>query len=51
MNGKGSTPRPLSVSREQFEKNWAAAFGKKKTKKSKKSKKKKAKKTEKKDVD
>ena len=27
--GKGSTPRPVSVSREQFADNWASTFGKK----------------------
>jgi hypothetical protein len=26
MNGKGSTPRPLSVSREEFAKNWSQTF-------------------------
>lgn len=29
--GKGDTPRPLSVSMEQFDKNFEAIFGKKKT--------------------
>lgn len=28
-NGKGSSRRPCEVSREQFEANWGAAFGKK----------------------
>lgn len=27
MNGKGSDPRPLSVSREEFARDWDAAFG------------------------
>jgi hypothetical protein len=26
MNGKGSTPRPLSVSREEFAKRWTETF-------------------------
>ena len=26
MSGKGDTPRPLSVSREQFESNWDRIF-------------------------
>lgn len=30
MNGKGSKPRPLSVSQEEFSSNWDAIFGKKK---------------------
>jgi len=29
MNGKGSKPRPFSVSQEQFEKNWDEIFAKK----------------------
>lgn len=29
--GKGDTPRPLGVSMEQFDKNFDAIFGKKKT--------------------
>lgn len=29
--GKGSTPRPLSVSHTQFDANWDAIFGKKDT--------------------
>jgi hypothetical protein len=29
MNGKGSKPRPFSVSQEQFEKNWDQIFAKK----------------------
>lgn len=29
-NGKGSKPRPLSVSKEEFEKNWEQVFGKRK---------------------
>ena len=29
MNGKGSKPRPLSVSREEYERNWDMLFGKK----------------------
>ena len=28
--GKGSSPRPYSVSQEQFSNNWDAIFGKKK---------------------
>lgn len=28
--GKGSRPRPLSISKEEFDKNWDLAFGKKK---------------------
>ena len=28
MNGKGDTPRPFSVSREQFESNWDRIFSK-----------------------
>lgn len=28
MSGKGDTPRPLSVSREQFESNWDRIFSK-----------------------
>lgn len=31
MNGKGSKPRPFSVSQEQFEKNWDEIFAKKAT--------------------
>lgn len=27
MNGKGSNPRPLSVSREEFARRWDEAFG------------------------
>lgn len=27
MNGKGSKPRPLAVSREEYEKRWAETFG------------------------
>lgn len=30
MSGKGSSPRPYSVSQEQFASNWDAIFGKKK---------------------
>lgn len=30
QNGKGSDQRPLSVSREQFEKNWDRIFNPKK---------------------
>lgn len=26
MNGKGSTPRPMSVSRDEFDRRWEAAF-------------------------
>ena len=29
MSGKGSKPRPLSVSRKQFDDNWERIFGKK----------------------
>ena len=29
MNGKGSKPRPLSVSQEEFQKNWDEIFAKK----------------------
>lgn len=35
-NGKGDKPRPISVDRDTFEKNWERAFGRKLTKKSKK---------------
>jgi hypothetical protein len=27
MNGKGDTPRPMQVSRQQYEENWASIFG------------------------
>jgi len=27
MNGKGSKPRPLAVSRGEYEKRWAETFG------------------------
>lgn len=37
MNGKGSKPRPLGVSREVFDSNWDAIFGKKPKKEKKKS--------------
>lgn len=30
MNGKGSAPRPFSVSREEFAKRWEATLGKRK---------------------
>lgn len=30
MNGKGSQPRPKSISQQQFSDNWDKAFGKKK---------------------
>lgn len=30
MSGKGSTPRPFSVPRKTFDKNWNQIFGKKK---------------------
>ena len=30
MSGKGSKPRPLSVKKEQFNKNWDKIFNKKK---------------------
>lgn len=29
--GKGSSPRPYSIPKEQYDKNWEAIFGKKKT--------------------
>ncbi len=29
MSGKGSKPRPLSVSTEEFDNNWDRIFGKK----------------------
>ena len=29
--GKGSSPRPYSVPKEQYDKNWELIFGKKKT--------------------
>ena len=29
MNGKGDTPRPLSISQNQFSDNWEKIFGKK----------------------
>lgn len=32
MNGKGDKTRPLSVSREVWEKNWESIFGKKEKK-------------------
>lgn len=32
MSGKGSSPRPFSVSQEQFASNWEIIFGKNKTK-------------------
>jgi hypothetical protein len=28
--GKGSSPRPYSIPKEQYDKNWEAIFGKKK---------------------
>lgn len=28
-NGKGSRPRPLSISKDDFDARWALAFGKK----------------------
>lgn len=31
-NGKGDKPRPLSIDRDTFEKNWERAFGRKITK-------------------
>ena len=31
MNGKGSKPRPFSVSQEEFHKNWDEIFAKKAT--------------------
>jgi hypothetical protein len=27
MNGKGSKPRPLAVSREEYDRRWAEVFG------------------------
>jgi hypothetical protein len=30
--GKGSSPRPYSVAKEEFEKNWDTIFGKKEKK-------------------
>jgi hypothetical protein len=36
MSGKGSRPRPLSVDRKTFEKNWSKIFDKKSEKSSKK---------------
>jgi len=27
MNGKGDKPRPMQISREQWEANWEAIFG------------------------
>lgn len=32
QNGKGSKPRPLSISREKFAENWDVIFGKEKSK-------------------
>jgi len=32
VGGKGSSPRPFSVSQQQFASNWDAIFGKKKVK-------------------
>lgn len=29
MSGKGSVPRPFSVSADEFEANWSRIFGKK----------------------
>lgn len=44
MNGKGDSPRPKSVPKDVFEKNWENAFGKRKSgKKLKKSRDKKSK--------
>lgn len=34
-NGKGDTPRPISVDRDTFERNWERAFGRKITRKKK----------------
>ena len=28
MNGKGDRPRPMDISRQQWEANWEACFGK-----------------------
>lgn len=38
MNGKGSAPRPKTVSQETWSKNWDKIFGKKKEKKNERSK-------------
>lgn len=35
-NGKGDKPRPISVDRETFERNWEMAFGRKITNQKKK---------------
>ena len=36
MSGKGSRPRPFSVDRKTFNKNWERIFGKKSSKKTSK---------------
>lgn len=38
MSGKGSKPRPFSVSKEKFSENWDAIFNKSKKKNSNKEK-------------
>lgn len=38
QNGKGSKPRPFSVSYEEYINNWESIFGKKKSKKKSRSK-------------
>ena len=30
MSGKGSSPRPISIPRKEYERNWDQIFGKKK---------------------
>ena len=35
MNGKGSKPRPMQISRAQYEANWEAIFGPPKAKRRK----------------
>lgn len=35
-NGKGDTPRPISVDQETFERNWERVFGQKIVRKKKK---------------
>lgn len=39
MNGKGDKPRPISVSKKVWDKNWTLIFGKKKKKEKSKTKK------------
>ena len=38
MSGKGSKPRPFSVDRKTFDKNWETVFGKKELTKEEKKK-------------